>query len=351
MPNVPLTEDRRQRVWLHNLSSFSSGISHINQAFFLNEYTVTSLLVIHCPPTYIRTIEHSAFHSGISLPKSSTPESSFHYLCLYCSTKMLYPYKYLVGWICATWTEYVAAQAALDEVHEQPKLLSPNDSNDYTLGIIGDHNVAIACSPYSEYKTTSAATVATNMLRSFPNIRMGLLVGIGGGLQHDIRLGDIVVGIPRDGQGSVFQYDFDETVNTRAFRKTRFLSPLPFSVLKEVTSLRAEQECKGYRIGEVKNHILQMSQTLQKIYKKPDLDADLLLDPEVSPIITAAGFYNRKKLRRVQNNPTVHYGVIASAKQPSASRCACCSKKCLMLRYRSSRFSEPLPIPSHSGDK
>lgn len=260
------------------------------------------------------------------------------------------PCDYLVGWICATWTEYVAAQAALDKEHEQPEHLSPNDSNDYSLGIIGNHNVAIACSPYSEYKTTSAATVATNMLQSFPNIRMGLLVGIGGGVpstQHDIRLGDIVVGIPRDGQGSVFQYDFDETVNTRAFRKTQFLSPLPFSVLKEVASFRSEKKYKGYTIGEVKDHILQRSPTLQKIYKKPDLDADLLLDPEVSPIITAAGFYNRKKLRRVQNNPTVHYGVIASAKQPitdAALRDALAAQRnVLCFDTEAADFQNPFP--------
>ncbi|KFG77469.1 Pfs, NACHT and Ankyrin domain protein [Metarhizium anisopliae] len=260
------------------------------------------------------------------------------------------PCDYLVGWICATWTEYVAAQAALDKEHEQPEHLSPNDSNDYTLGIIAHYNVAIACSPYSEYKTTSAATVATNMLQSFPNIRMGLLVGIGGGVpstQRDIRLGDIVVGIPRDGQGSVFQYDFDETVNTRAFRKTQFLSPLPFSLLKEVTSFRSEKEYKGYKIREVKDHILQKSPTLQKIYNKPDLDADLLLDPEVSPILTTANFYNRSKLRRVQNTPTVHYGVIASAKQPitdAALRDALAAhRNVLCFETEAADFQNPFP--------
>ncbi|KID94958.1 Pfs, NACHT and Ankyrin domain protein, partial [Metarhizium majus ARSEF 297] len=260
------------------------------------------------------------------------------------------PSDYLVGWICATWTEYLAAQAALDEEHEQPELLSPNDSNDYTLGIIGDYNVAIACSPYSEYKRASAATVATNMLQSFPNIRMGLLVGIGGGVpsrQHDIRLGDIVVGIPRDGQGSVFQYDFDETVNTRAFRKTQFLSPLPFSVLKEVTSFRAQQEYKQYTIKEIKEDILRNSPTLQRIYKMPNLDADLLLVPEVSHILTPAGFYNRSNLRRSQNTPTVHYGVIASAKQPitdAALRDALAAQRnVLCFDTEAADFQNPFP--------
>jgi hypothetical protein len=49
--------------------------------------------------------------------------------------------------------------------------------------------------PDREYGTAVAATVARDMLHSFPNIRIGLMVGIGGGapsLKHDIRLGDIL---------------------------------------------------------------------------------------------------------------------------------------------------------------
>ncbi len=44
------------------------------------------------------------------------------------------------------------------------------------------------------------------MLRTFPNVRICLMVGIGGGApspKHDIRLGDIVVSAPRDGHGGV----------------------------------------------------------------------------------------------------------------------------------------------------
>jgi nucleoside phosphorylase len=83
----------------------------------------------------------------------------------------------------------------------------PYDNNDYTLGRIGKHNVAIAVLPNGEYGTSSAAGVARDMLHSFLNIRIRLMVGIGGGAltpKHDIRLGDIVVSAPRDGKGGVF---------------------------------------------------------------------------------------------------------------------------------------------------
>ena len=135
--------------------------------------------------------------------------------------RMSNPKDYTVGWICAIATEYVAAQAFLDAKHEGPEYVSPNDNNDYTLGKIGKHNVVIAVLPEGEYGISSAASVARDMLHSFPNVRIGLMVGIGGGapsLKHDIRLGDIVVSAPRDGKGGVFQYDFGKTIQDQSFQ-------------------------------------------------------------------------------------------------------------------------------------
>jgi nucleoside phosphorylase len=91
------------------------------------------------------------------------------------------PGDYTVGWICAISTEYTAAQCFLDEKHEQPAYVANRDGNDYTLGKMGRHNVVIAVLPDGEYGTTSAAAVAKDMVHSFPNVRIGLMVGIGGG--------------------------------------------------------------------------------------------------------------------------------------------------------------------------
>jgi hypothetical protein len=135
--------------------------------------------------------------------------------------------EYTVGWICAISTEHVAAPAFLDKRHDRPKYVSANDNNDYTLSRIGDHNVVIAVLPNGEYGIACAAIVARDMVHSFPNIRIGLMVGIGGGapsLKHDIHLGDIVVSAPRDGNGGVFQYDFGKTVQDQSFRTTGFLN-------------------------------------------------------------------------------------------------------------------------------
>ena len=53
---------------------------------------------------------------------------------------------YTVGWICALETELAASQGMLDEEHpDLPQ--AENDTNTYTLGRIGQHNVVLACLP------------------------------------------------------------------------------------------------------------------------------------------------------------------------------------------------------------
>ena len=112
---------------------------------------------------------------------------------------------YTVGWICAFEIELAASQAMLDEVY--PDLLQDEkDSNTYTLGRIGQHNVVLACLPSGTTGTDAAATAAKDLLRSFPKIRFGLMVGVGGGASghpsdDPIRLGDVVVSNPKSGHG------------------------------------------------------------------------------------------------------------------------------------------------------
>ena len=116
---------------------------------------------------------------------------------------------YTVGWICAVKTEYVAACELLDEEYPPLPSVLLHDSNAYTVGRIADHHVVVACLPKGRYGIASAATVAKDMLRSFGSIRIGLMVGIGGGApsqKHDIRLGDVQWWDARsEGRGAFFR--------------------------------------------------------------------------------------------------------------------------------------------------
>ena len=115
--------------------------------------------------------------------------------------------EYTVGWVCALPKEQTAATAMLDQRHaDLPK--PPNDHNTYTLGSIGKHNIVIACLPKGKLGTSSAATVATQMVGTFPSIKIGLMVGIGGGIPPKVRLGDVVVSTPVSQFPGVVQWDF-----------------------------------------------------------------------------------------------------------------------------------------------
>jgi nucleoside phosphorylase len=246
------------------------------------------------------------------------------------SASMSNPQDYAVGWICAISTEYIVAQAFLDEEHEGPEHISLTDSNDYTLGRIGKHNVVIAALPDGEYGISSAATVAKNMLHSFPNVRIGLIVGIGGGVpsqKHDIRLGDIVVSASRDGKGGVFQYDFEKTIQGRSFRSTGFLNQPPTIIQTAVSGLNAQYERKGHRLDEAINSILKQSPRLRQKYKRPGLSTDRLYQTWViHPADSHAGctldcgndpsnLILRPNRTEDEDNPAIHYGLIASATQ------------------------------------
>ncbi|KAF4863784.1 Vegetative incompatibility protein HET-E-1 [Colletotrichum siamense] len=219
------------------------------------------------------------------------------------------PLKYSVGWICASTTELVAACAFLDEEHEQPSTLAEHDRNSYVLGKFGINNVVIASSPSGEYGTASAATVAQDMLCTFPNIRFGLIVGIGSGApssKHNIRLGDVVVGCPRKDRGGVFQYDFDRTVKAQSLVWTGFVNQPPKLLREAVDALEAMHAMDGHRFDGDIELALERKPRLRKKYSRPPPSTDILYK---SPI-----FHDSSGMRS-ENNPTIHYGLIGSSDQ------------------------------------
>jgi nucleoside phosphorylase len=240
------------------------------------------------------------------------------------------PEDYAVGWICAITTEYVAAQSFLDEDHGRPGSVSRHDNNDYTLGKIGNHNVVIAVLPDGEYGTNSAAGVARDMLHSFPNVRIGLMVGIGGGApseKHDIRLGDIVISSPRGGSSSVLQYDYGKSIQDQSFQQTGFLNQPPTVLRTAVNGLKAQYVLKEHGFEDAINKILKKNRRLQQEYKRPDLRSDRLYksgvthppDSEASCTTVCSddplNWINRPERTEMEDNPAIHYGLIASANQ------------------------------------
>jgi nucleoside phosphorylase len=226
-------------------------------------------------------------------------------------------HDYTVAWVCALPLEMAAAKSMLDEIH--PNLpASSNDQNTYVLGKICAHNVIIACLPSGVYGTTSASTVANQMLFTFRSIRFGLMVGIGGGVptkEADIRLGDVVVSKPTGDFGGVVQYDFGKT---GVFERTGTLNKPPQILLTATARLQADQMTEASRIPEFLFQMVATYPRMQTDFTYRDQEQDRLFDAasdhhglqntcdtcDISRLVT--------RPVRDRHDPVIHYGLIAS---------------------------------------
>ncbi|TQN71668.1 putative ankyrin repeat protein, partial [Colletotrichum shisoi] len=226
-----------------------------------------------------------------------------------------------VGWVCALPKEMTAARLMLDDLHESLAKI-PGDENTYTFGNIRDHNIVIACLPSGQYGITSAAIVAENMRRSFPSIKVRLMVGIGGGApdKNDVRLGDVVVSHPTATSSGVVPYNFGKTVQAGRFERTGVLNKPPRELLAVVAKLRSDDTSLPDRISATLGQLQERDPSPGPFTKPPD-DIDRLFDAAYDHIKgedTCAKCDASKLLerpRRPTDHPKIHYGVVASADQ------------------------------------
>ncbi|RYP71244.1 hypothetical protein DL771_004936 [Monosporascus sp. 5C6A] len=182
---------------------------------------------------------------------------------------------YTVGWVCALPKERTAAIAMLDQRHaDLPK--PPNDHNTYTLGSIGNHNVVIACLPKGKIGTTPAATVAIRMINTFPSIKFGLMVGIGGGIPPKVRLGDVVVSVPVDDYPGVIQWDLGKAEQDDKFKRTGALNNPPTLLLTALANLESEHEMRGPKIPRYLDELKEKWPRLVPKYLRSDSMKDVL---------------------------------------------------------------------------
>ncbi|KAN0076626.1 hypothetical protein V8E54_006768 [Elaphomyces granulatus] len=233
---------------------------------------------------------------------------------------------YTVAWICALPLEAAAAKAILDKSHLQLSQ-SAADDNAYMLGEISGHNIVIACLPSGVYGTVSAATVTANMRTTFPSIRFGLMVGIGGGVpstNDDIRLGDVVVSKPTGVLGGVVQYDYGKTVASGVFQQTGMMNQPPQVLLNAIARLHADEILgNNQSIVEVISNVLNTNvQTKSRsLFSRPADEHDRLFNPAYDHPQSEDTCINCDKRElihrhpRTSDEPQVHYGLIACGNQ------------------------------------
>ncbi|GAM34970.1 hypothetical protein TCE0_015f02904 [Talaromyces pinophilus] len=189
----------------------------------------------------------------------------------------------------------------------------PHDTNTYTLGEIGMHNIVIASLPSERYGTNNASLVANNMLRSFPSITVLLGVGIGGGIPKDvdIRLGDVVV------SNRVIQYDFGKSLPGGRFKMTSCPREPPVELGTAVTALRAVSDLESRLIPTILSEICENNPELLQ-YTDPSLLRDELFEGTYDHMQQNSNCDDCDRHRLVNRStrkdtyPRIHYGIIAS---------------------------------------
>jgi nucleoside phosphorylase len=139
------------------------------------------------------------------------------------------PELYTVAWIAPLEIEAQAALHMLDNTHQGRFPLSRGDDYVFQAGDICGHNVIIATLPAGqEYGTGSAAALASQVKRFFPNLWFGLLVGVAAGLPDhsrspplDIRLGDVLVGLATGGSAELIAYGLGKETGDDGFQPLR----------------------------------------------------------------------------------------------------------------------------------
>lgn len=231
---------------------------------------------------------------------------------------------YVVGWYCPLAVpEMQAARLLFDEEHQQisfprsPRFL-------FTYGKMNGHNTVMATSPETDMGTISAAQVTFEMQSFHPRLKYCLLVGVGGAVPRpetrDIRLGDVVVGIPdREAQhGGVIQYDYGKAKQDGIFQRIGSLNRPDATLLNAVSLIRTS----GLSCCPFYDYL----QSYEAMHDDPECDEDFrrpLLDilyqsnyhHEGKNSCEAVGCNSEHAVHRKQRKnkrPVVHYGTIAS---------------------------------------
>lgn len=242
----------------------------------------------------------------------------------------LCPEDYTVGWLCALTKEQTAAIALLDQRHSNIAFArASNDTNAYTLGSMSNHNVVIACLPKGKIGLAEAANAAAHMVTAFPSIKIGLMVGIGGGIpSNNVRLGDVVVSTPTETYPGVVQWDFGRAREGGRFQRIGALNSPPNFLLTALTKMESQHQMEGSKIAYFLRELQLKWPKLDPAYHGSSSLQDILFEAECDHIdvenTTSDGEDARSFCRKCDKSKAterrsaetrVHYGMIASGNQ------------------------------------
>ncbi|RYO87579.1 hypothetical protein DL766_008356 [Monosporascus sp. MC13-8B] len=214
------------------------------------------------------------------------------------------PKLYTVAWLAPLEIEARAALYMLDNEHKGRFPMDRGDDYVFRAGEICGHYVIIATFPAGqEYGTGSAAALASQVKKFFPNLWFGLLVGIAAGLPNltqsplrDIRLGDVLVGLPTGESAGLIAYDLGKETTKDGFQLLRFghvLASTETVVRSAIGSIKlqapkdAEAFLRYYEKIKHKEHssgtFVDPGQERDKLYLVDDSGTERLVERERRP--------------------------------------------------------------------
>ncbi|KAI9148795.1 kinesin light chain [Paramyrothecium foliicola] len=214
------------------------------------------------------------------------------------SLKKLHRTNYYVAWIApVSDLELLPSRLMLDEEHQTPDYDTSYDDNIYICGSMAGHNVVIATCPPGLTGNVNAGHVTGSMFKTFPGIRMALLVGIGGGVPvayssddptKNIHLGDVVIGWPGDGGPACVPYDSGRWHVGGKFESLGTIDKPDRVLLNALGKLSSDHEMDRSTFEEQRQRLLVSKHKRKFTY--PGLEKDQLF----SASYPHAGQYNDK---------------------------------------------------------
>ncbi|OJJ46491.1 hypothetical protein ASPZODRAFT_96755 [Penicilliopsis zonata CBS 506.65] len=240
--------------------------------------------------------------------------------------------------ICALQTESDAVEAVLEERWEYTLGKAQADPNSYITGRICRHNVVLVSLP--GMGKARAASATASLLSSFPAVKLGLVVGVCGGVPTDptdttreVLLGDAIIST------GIVQYDFGRRLPNKMVRKTDGPGGHLSRPSKEIQSFLRQVSGLGGR-RRLEDHTLRYLTEISTV-RYPGQSEDRLYHPtyrhrhytgevctrcaaddgetcervhEISCDESGCGDVNLVSRRRrlTQGTPQIHFGLVAS---------------------------------------
>lgn len=170
------------------------------------------------------------------------------------------------------------------------------------------HNVVIATTPPGMRGNVNAGRLAGPMFKTFPNIRITVLVGIGGGVPsgattgsaiQDIHLGDVVVGWPADGKPAVVYHETGRS-GVNGLEMLGTIDRPDWALLNALGILQSNQRMRRAHFGD---HVSKLLNYDEQQFKYPGQQLDKLFRADYQHQQDSGNFTKCKIREIVERKP------------------------------------------------